>query len=90
VKPSAAVPVAVVDFDYQGTSGEPRDQSAEHRSIMTEFMSKLRKDLAAEGKFAPLTIACADPPCTAGSTPPAAPIEAARQAGAPDDLRRGA
>src|SRR5260370_39143984 len=49
---------------------------------MAAFMSKLRADLAAGGIFAPVTIACADPPCTAGNTPPAALIEAAKQAGA--------
>jgi len=81
-KPSLAIPIAVIDFDYQDTSGELRDQSAEHRSIMAEFMNKLRNDLAADKKFAPVTIACADPPCTAGGTPPAALIEAATQAGA--------
>ena len=44
----AAVPVAVIDFDYQDTSGEPRNQSAEHHALMAEFMNKLRNDLAAE------------------------------------------
>ena len=81
-KPSAPVPIAVIDFDYQDTSGEPQDQSAKHRALMGEFMSKLRGDLVAGAKFAPVTIACADPPCTAGNTPPAALIEAAKAAGA--------
>ena len=46
VKPSVTVPVAVIDFDYQDTSGEPRNQSAEHHALMAEFMNKLRNDLA--------------------------------------------
>ncbi len=49
---------------------------------MAAFMSKLRADLAASGKYAPVAIACADPPCTATSMTPAALIEAAKQAGA--------
>ena len=77
-----AVPVAVIDFDYQDTSGEPRNQSAEHHALMAEFMNKLRNDLAAEGKFAPVTIVCANPPCTIASMPPTALIAAAKEAGA--------
>jgi hypothetical protein len=82
MKPSVAVPVAIIDFDYRDTSGEPRNQTAEHRALMAEFMNKLRKDLAAEGKFSPVTIVCANPPCTAGTMPPAALIAAAKEAGA--------
>jgi len=82
VKPSVTVPVAVIDFDYQDTSGEPRNQSAEHHALMAEFMNKLRNDLAAEGKFAPVTIVCANPPCTIASMPPTALIAAAKEAGA--------
>ena len=81
MKPSA-VPVAVIDFDYQDTSGEPRNQSAEHHALMAEFMNKLRNDLAAEGKFAPVTIVCANPPCTIASMPATALIAAAKEAGA--------
>ena len=80
--PAAAVPIAVVDFDYKDTSGEPADQASEHRARMAAFMSKLRADLAAGGKYAPVAIACADPPCTAGNMTPAALVAAAKKAGA--------
>jgi hypothetical protein len=80
--PAAAVPIAVIDFDYQDTSGEVGDQAARHRAQMAAFMSKLRADLAASGKYAPVAIACGDPPCTATSMTPAALIEAAKQTGA--------
>jgi Protein of unknown function (DUF2380) len=81
-EPAAAIPIAVVDFDYQDTSGEPIDQAAEHRARMAAFMSKLRADLRAGGKYAPVAIACANPPCTAGNMAPAALIAAAKKAGA--------
>ncbi len=81
-EPAAAVPIAVVDFDYRDTSGEPIDQAAEHRTRMAAFMSKLRADLAASGKYAPVVIDCANPPCTAGNMAPAALIAAAKKAGA--------
>src|SRR5260370_40676484 len=69
--------IAVIDFDYLDSSGEPRDQTAEHRARMAAFMSKLRADLAAGGMFAPVTSAFADPPGTAGNAPPAPPLQAA-------------
>jgi Protein of unknown function (DUF2380) len=75
-------PIAVVDFDYRDTSGEARDQSAEHRARLGAFMAKLRADLGADPRFPVATIACANPPCTAGNTPPKALMDAARQAGA--------
>jgi hypothetical protein len=78
----AANLIAVVDFDYRDTSGEPLDQSAEHRARLGAFMAKLRADLGADPKFLVLSIACADPPCTAGNTPPQALMDAARNAGA--------
>src|SRR5260370_20472255 len=74
--------IAVIDFDYLDSSGEPRDQTAEHRARMAAFMSKLRADLAAGGIFAPVTIACADPPCTAVNTPPAPRVQPAKPRGA--------
>ena len=78
----AVKPIAVVDFDYRDTSGEARDQSAEHRARLGAFMAKLRADLSADPRFPVVSIACADPPCTAGNTPPQALIDAARKAGA--------
>ncbi len=74
--------VAVVDFDYRDTSGEVRDQSREHRARLDAFMAKLRADLGADPRLAVVTIACADPPCSAGNMPPTALMDAARRAGA--------
>lgn len=78
----AAKPLAVVDFDYRDTSGEARDQSAKHRARLGAFMAKLRADLGADPRFPVVSIACADPPCTAGNMPPQALMDAARKAGA--------
>jgi hypothetical protein len=77
-----AKPIAIVDFDYRDTSGEARDQSAEHRARLGAFMAKLRADIGADPRFAVVSIACANPPCTAGNIPPQALMDAARKAGA--------
>jgi hypothetical protein len=82
--PAAAEPVtiAVIDYDYLDTSGEPADQQAAHAARLAEFMRSLRADLDAEGGFRVVAIACEQPPCTAGGTPPAVLIARAKQAGA--------
>ncbi len=76
------IPVAVIDFDYTDTSGEPRDQTAQHAARLAAFVNALRSDLAATGRFKPVEIACASPPCTASNTPAPALIAAAKAAGA--------
>ena len=84
VSPVASEPirVAVIDFDYTDTSGEPRDETSEHAKRLAAFVKSLRAELAATGRFKPVEIACASPPCTARSTPAQALIEAAKAAGA--------
>ena len=79
---SAPIKIAVVDFDYTDTSGEPRDQKAEHAERLADFVKGLRSDLAATGRFEPVAVACASPPCTAGNTPAPALIAAAKASGA--------
>ncbi len=74
--------IAVIDFDYLDTSGEPSDQQGQHTARLQEFMRSLRADLANEGRFRVVAIACEQPPCTAGGTPPADLIARAKQAGA--------
>jgi len=82
VAATSPVPVAVIDFDYTDTSGEPRDQTAERAERLAAFVKALKSDLAATGRFQPVDIACASPPCTAGKTPARALIQAAKAAGA--------
>lgn len=61
-------PIAVVDFDYSDTSGEVRDQVAEHTRLLGAFMTWLRRDLAAEGKFRVVEVSCGGRPCASTDT----------------------
>jgi len=79
---SPPVRVAIVDFDYTDTSNEPRNQTGEHARRLADFVKTLRADISATGRFTSVEIACASPPCTAGNTPAAALIGAAKAAGA--------
>lgn len=74
--------VALIDFTYSDSSGEPRDQSAEHQARLKAFMAALARDLAAGGRLRLVTPACDPDPCTlvAGAVPALA--EAARRSGA--------
>jgi hypothetical protein len=76
------VRVAIADFDYTDTSNEPRSQAGEHARRLADFVKALRADISATGPFMSVEIACASPPCTAGDTPAAALIGAAKAAGA--------
>jgi hypothetical protein len=79
---SEPLTIAVIDYDYLDTSGEPTNQQAQHAARLAEFMRSLRADLGADGGFRVVGIACDQPPCTAGGTPPAVLIARAKQAGA--------
>jgi hypothetical protein len=56
-----------VDFNYVDTSGEVLDQRAEHEVRLSVFMSALKDDLAAGGKFRVLVPACRPDPCSRSS-----------------------
>lgn len=80
---AAAAPlpgVAVATFSYLDTSGEARDQTAEHAARLTAFMASLRADLSAGGKFRVVALPC--DPCTLNGEDTAPFIATARQAGA--------
>jgi hypothetical protein len=47
----AAVGVAMDDFSYADTSGEPADQSAAHERRLAAFMAALRRDIGAQGRY---------------------------------------
>lgn len=78
----AQVPIAVIDFDYSDTSGEPRDQRAEHQARLGDFAAKIRSDLAQSGKYRIVTIACPENPCTAKNIDAKDLFAAAKAAGA--------
>jgi hypothetical protein len=76
---AAPLTVAVAEFDYVDTSGEPLDQAAAHRTRVADFAALVRQQLAAQGyEVRPLT--CTDA-CTAATTSPDGLIAAARKAG---------
>jgi len=78
----AGVTLAVIDFDYLDTSGEPNNQQFQHSQRLAEFMRSLRADLAKTGRFRVVKIACGTPPCTAGDMSAADLIAGAKEAGA--------
>src|SRR6478609_2787799 len=74
--------LAVLDFNYVDTSGESRDQSAEHQQRLDAFMRALRQDIAASEKNRMVTATCHPVPCQVGQSPLTELQDAARQAGA--------
>jgi hypothetical protein len=76
------VGLAVVDFAYVDTSGEPTDQAAVHRQRLQAFRTALRQDLLADGRFHLVPVSCGAVPCTADGVAPADLLRAASDAGA--------
>jgi len=77
-----ATPLAIVDFNYNDTSGEPADQRALHQARLKTFMQAIRNDLASGGKFSLVALSCGSEPCSITQTPSAEILNNARQAGA--------
>jgi hypothetical protein len=61
---TTGIVIAIVDFNYVDTSGEVLDQRAEHDVRLSTFMSALKDDLAAAGKFRLVIPACRPDPCS--------------------------
>jgi hypothetical protein len=72
--------VAVAEFDYVDTSGEPVDQTAAHRARVAEFAAQVRRKLTAQG-YEVRPMSC-DDGCTAATTSADRLAAAARRAGA--------
>ena len=70
--------VAVADFDYVDTSGEVRDQRADHDARLRALGNDIIADLARSGRFAPVHLVCAKPPCSADSMDQDSMVAAAR------------
>jgi hypothetical protein len=62
--PREPVATAIVDLDYVDSSGESKDQTAEHARRLREFTEALGRDLAASGKYRIVTMACGARPCS--------------------------
>lgn len=54
--------LAIEDFTYLDTSGEPADQAAAHQIRLKAFMAALRRDVEADGRYHLIPSPCA-PPC---------------------------
>ena len=76
------IKIAILDFSFEDTSGETRDQTAEHQAKMEAFMKSLRSDLASGGSFEPVSISCGGAPCSVARSEPSESLEAAKRAGA--------
>jgi hypothetical protein len=74
--------IAVIDFGYSDTSGEPRDQRKEHETQLAAFMNGLRSDLGRAGSFRVVEPTCRPEPCSPSSTPLPNLLVAAQEAGA--------
>jgi hypothetical protein len=61
---AAPLTIAVADFDYRDTSGEVRDQSAEHKARVAHFAELVRENLSAQGDTSVLPFDCPQHPCT--------------------------
>jgi Fe-S cluster biogenesis protein NfuA len=72
----------LLDFNYVDTSGETRDQTAEHQKRLDAFMLALRQDVAASQKYRMVAATCRPTPCEVGRSALTELQDAARQAGA--------
>jgi hypothetical protein len=61
---AAPLTITVADFDYKDTSGEVRDQSAEHKARVAHFAELVRENLSVKGDYRVLPFDCPQHPCT--------------------------
>jgi hypothetical protein len=78
----SGIGLAIIDFTYVDTSGEPTDQTAAHQRRLQALVAALRRDLAAEGQFHIVPVSCGPVPCTDDGVAPADLMRAASDAGA--------
>lgn len=74
--------IAVVDFGYSDSSGEPRNQKAEHDARLADFTRSLRRDLEQGGAYKVVALDCGAEPCSVERLTPEELFDAARRAGA--------
>jgi len=74
--------LALLDFNYVDTSGETRDQTAEHQKRLDAFMVALRRDVDASRKYRMVVPTCRPIPCQVGQSALVELQDAAREAGA--------
>jgi hypothetical protein len=74
--------LAVADLDFQDTSGEVRDQAAEHAARLQSFAAALRDGLSADPAVEIVALSCPATPCTPSEPGVRALAEEARSEGA--------
>ncbi|MFY9658055.1 MAG: DUF2380 domain-containing protein [Methylocystis sp.] len=79
---SEPTPIAVLDFDYSDSSGEPREQTAVHSARLEEFAALIRAALASSGAYRVVAATCPAAPCSAKNYAPDELFAMARRAGA--------
>ncbi len=75
---AASVRVAVADFDYTDSSGEPTDQRAAHAERLRAFKTAIIDDLKNNPRFAASPLACKDSPCSANNLDQSGIVAAAK------------
>jgi hypothetical protein len=73
--------VAVIDFDYSDSSGEPEDQTAEHAARLVLFRQTLESELGKDVSIATATIPCMANGCTVSTMRAHDLLEESRAAG---------
>jgi hypothetical protein len=73
--------IAVLDFDYVDSSGEPTDQTAIHRAQLAAFMRSIRSDLENSGRYRVVPLTCDPDPCSTDVTEIRTLVASARRAG---------
>lgn len=58
--------IALADFYYLDTSGEPGDRVREHEDRVDLFETVLREEIAATGRFEVVSLECPLPECSVG------------------------
>ena len=74
----AAVRVAVADFDYDDSSGEVRQETAEHAKFVTALKADIVKAIADAGGFSTETLRCGAKTCSGDSLDQAEMTRAAK------------
>jgi hypothetical protein len=74
--------IAVIDFEYVDTSGEPADQAQAHQARLKAFMIGLKDDVAAQGRFRLVSPRCGPDPCSLAGSTLSDLLAAAREVGA--------
>jgi hypothetical protein len=73
--------VAVIDFDYSDSSGEPEDQTEEHTARLTLFRQTLEAELGNETSLTTAAIPCMANGCTVSTMRADDLLEESRAAG---------